>query len=73
MRVQIDRFEDGGWAVVLPYPEGRTGFDVPRELFPEEASVGDVFDVRVEWDRGETRRQAEENRRLLEGLAGGER
>jgi hypothetical protein len=32
-----------------------------------------VFDVRVEWDRGETRRQAEENRRLLEGLAGGER
>jgi hypothetical protein len=29
--------------------------------------------VRVELDSGETGRQAEENRRLLEGLAGGER
>ena len=73
MRVQIDRFEDAGWAVVLPYPGGRNGFDVPRDLFPDGASVGDVFVVRVERDRGETRRQAEENRRLLEGLAGGER
>ena len=73
MRVQIDRFEDGGWAVVLAYPDGRRGFDVPRELFPSEAFVGDVFDVRVERDRRETRLQAEENRRLLEGFAGGER
>ena len=73
MRAQIDRFEDGGWAVVLPYQGGRKGFEVPRELFPSGASVGDVFDVRVELDSGETGRQAEENRRLLEGLAGGER
>ncbi len=73
MRVQIDRFEDGGWAVVSLYPHGRNGFDVPRDLFPDGASVGDVFEVRVERDRGETGRQAEENRRLLEGLAGGER
>jgi hypothetical protein len=73
MRVQIDRFEDGGWAVVLPYPDGGNGFDVPKELFPSDASVGDVFDVWVERDRGESGRQAEENRRLLEGLAGGER
>jgi hypothetical protein len=73
MRVQIDRFEDGGWAVVLAYPDGRRGFDVPRELFPGEASVGDMFEVRVERDRGETWRQPEENRRLLEGIAGGER
>ena len=73
MRVQIDRFEDGGWVVVLPYQDGQKGFDVPRELFPGEASVGDVCDVGVERDRGETGRQAEENRRLLEGLAGGER
>ena len=73
MRVQIDRFEDVNWAGVLPYPDGGNGFDVPRDLFPDGASVGDVFDVRVERDRGESRRQAEENRRLLEGLAGGGR
>ena len=71
MRVQIDRFEDGGWVVVLPYPNGRNGFDVPRDFLPDDASVGDVFDVRVEHDRGETERLAEENRRLLDGLAGG--
>ena len=73
MRVQIDRFEDGGWAVVLPYPGGRKGFDVPREFFPSGASVGDVFDARVELDSGETGRQAEENRRSLEGFSGSER
>ena len=50
MRVQIDRFEDNGWAVLLPYPEGRATFDVPRELLPEEVSAGDVFDVRFEYD-----------------------
>lgn len=71
MRVQIDRFEDGGWVVVLSYPEGRTAFDVPRDFFPDEASVGDVFDVRVQLDGEETGRLAEENRRLLDGLAGG--
>nr|MBA3635917.1 DUF3006 domain-containing protein [Rubrobacteraceae bacterium] len=53
MRVQIDRFEDNGWAVLLPYPDGRRGFDVPRELLPEEVSAGDVFDVRFEYDRDE--------------------
>ncbi len=70
MRVQIDRFEDGGWVVVLAYPEG-TAFDVPRGFFPDGASEGDVFDVRVVHDREETGRLAEENRRLLDGLAGG--
>lgn len=54
MRVQIDRFEDGAWVVVLAHPEGRT-----------------AFDVRVERDGEETGRLAEENRRLLDGLAGG--
>jgi hypothetical protein len=73
MRSQIDRFEDGGWVVVLPYPDGRKGFDVPREFFPEGASVGEVFEVRPEHDPVETERLAEENRRPLDGLAGGGR
>ena len=73
MRVQIDRFEDGDWAVVPPYPDLGNGSDAPRDLFPDGACVGDLFDVRVERDRGETARRAEENRRLLEGLDGGER
>ena len=54
VRLQIERFEDGGWVVVLPYPDGGRNFDVPREFCP-----------------GETGWVAGENRRLLDGLAGG--
>jgi hypothetical protein len=56
----------------MPYPDGRRGFDVPRELLPEEVSAGDVFEIRFEFDEGETLRIAEENRRLLDDLLGGE-
>ena len=73
MRVQIDRFEDDGWAVLLLYPDGKRSFDAPRELLPEGASPGDVFEVRVDYDRAETGRLAQENRRLLDELLGEER
>lgn len=69
--MQIDRFEGGGWSVVTPFPDGRRSFDVPVEFFPEWASAGHVFEVRLERDLEETRRLAEENRRLLGGLKGG--
>ncbi len=72
VRVQIDRFEDNGWAVLLLYPDGRRSFDAPRELLPEGASPGDVFEVRFEHDRAETERLADENRRLLDELLGEE-
>ncbi len=72
MRVQIDRFEDNGWTVLFLYPDGCRSFDVPREVLPEEVSAGDVFEVRFEYDREETLRVAEENRRLLDELLGGE-
>jgi hypothetical protein len=72
MRVQIDRFEDDGWAVLLLYPDGVRSFDAPRELLPEGASQGDVFEVRFEHDRAETERLALENRRLMGGLLGEE-
>jgi hypothetical protein len=68
MRVQIDRLEDNGWAVLLLYPDGERSFDAPRELLPEEASPGDVFEVSFEHDRAETERLAGENRRLLDEL-----
>ena len=55
----------------MPYPDGRATFDVPRELLPEDVSAGDVFDVLFEYDREETLRIAEENRRLLDELLGG--
>ena len=71
MRVQIDRLEDGGWAVLVLYPEGGRSFDVPRALLPEDASAGDVFRVGFERDREETDRLAAENRRLLGELLGG--
>jgi hypothetical protein len=72
VRVQIDRFEDNGWAVLLLYPDGRRSFDAPRELLPEGASPGDVLEVRFEHDRAETERLAEENRRLMDELLGEE-
>lgn len=68
MRVQIDRFEDDGWAVLLMYPDGRRSFDAPRELLPEGASEGDVFEMRFEAVPEETQRLAKENRRLLDEL-----
>ena len=72
MRVQIDRFEDDGWAVLLSYPEGGRSFDVPRELLPQSAASGDVFEVRFEHDREETERITAENRRFLDEILGGE-
>jgi hypothetical protein len=72
MRVQLDRFENNGWAVMALYPDGRRGFDVPRELLSDGAAPGDVFEVRFEHDRQETERLASENRRLLDELLGRE-
>jgi hypothetical protein len=71
MRVQIDRFEDG-WAVLLLYPDGQRSFDAPREVLPEGASQGDIFEVRLEHDRAETEQLARENRRLMDQLLGEE-
>ncbi len=68
MWVQVDRFEDNGWAVLLLYPDGKRSFDAPRELLPAGATVGDVFELRFEHDAAETERLASENRRLLDEL-----
>jgi hypothetical protein len=70
MRVQIDRFEDDGWAVLLLYPDGMRSFDAPRELLPAGASPGEVFEVRFEHDRAETERLAKESRRRMDELLG---
>jgi hypothetical protein len=40
MRVQLDRFEDNGMAVLLLYPHGKASFDVPQELLPKDARAG---------------------------------
>ena len=73
MLVQLDRFEDDEWAVLLLYPDGRRSFDAPRELLPAGALAGDVFRARFERDAAETERLAAENRRLMDGLLGEER
>jgi hypothetical protein len=65
MHVEIDSFEDNGWAVLLPYPgEGRS-FKVPRELLHEAVPDKDVCEARFEHDRGKTERIVRENRRPL--------
>lgn len=68
MKVQLDRFEDNGWAVLLPYPAGDKTFDVPREALPADATPGDVFTLRFEHVPDETRRLSNENRRLMNEL-----
>ena len=65
MRVQLDRLEDNGMAVLLLFPHGRESFDVP----PEDARVGEVFEVSSVCDP-ETDRMAAENKRLLDELLG---
>ena len=70
MRVQLDRFEDNGMAVLLLYQEGKHRFDVPQELLPEDARAGDVFETSFAHDRQETERVAAENKRLLDDLLG---
>ncbi len=61
MRVQLDRFEDNGTAILPLYPEGRQGFGVPRKLLPKDARAGGVLEASLAHDR-------EENRRLLDDL-----
>ncbi len=70
MRVQLDKFEDNEMVVLLLYPGGRRSFDVPRELLPEGARAGDVFEVSFSRDREETDRLAAENKSLLDDLLG---
>ena len=68
MRVQIDRFEDEGWAVLLLYPDGRRSFDAPREMLPGDAAPGDVFEVLFEAVPEEAECLADKNERLLDEL-----
>ena len=68
MRVQINTFEDNGWAGLLLYPDGKRSVDVPRELLSAGASRGDVFGAGLEQDRAGTEQLASENWRLLEEL-----
>jgi hypothetical protein len=70
MRVQLDTFEDNGMAVLLLYPHGKESFDVLRELLPEDARAGDVFEVGVARDWRETGQMAAENESLLNELLG---
>jgi hypothetical protein len=70
MRVQIDSFGDSGMVVLLLYPEGRGGFDVPRELLPEGSRAGDVLGVSFAHDRWETEHMASEDKCLLGELLG---
>ena len=58
--------------MLLLYPDGERSFDAPREMLPEGALPGDVFEVRFEHDRADTERLVAENRRLLDELLGEE-
>ncbi|CAA9441789.1 MAG: hypothetical protein AVDCRST_MAG14-22 [uncultured Rubrobacteraceae bacterium] len=70
MRVQIDKFEDNEMVLLLLCSGRRRSFDVPRELLPEGARAGDVFELSFAHDREETERLAVENKSLLDDLLG---
>ena len=72
MRVQIDGFEDNGWAVLLLDPDGLRSVEASRELLPEGAAPGGVFEARFERDLAKMERLARENCRLMDELLGGE-
>jgi hypothetical protein len=65
MHEQIDRFEDNGRAVLLPYPDDGRSFKVPRVMLQEAVPTKDVCEARFEHDRGETERIVRETRRPL--------
>ena len=65
MHEQIDRVEDHGRAVLLPYPGNGRSFKVPRVMLQEAVPAKDVCEARFEHDRGETERIVREDRRSL--------
>ncbi len=70
MCAPVNRFEDNGMAVLLPYPDGRRSFDVPRKLLPENTQPGDVFEVGFSHDPEATERTVEENKGAWDELLG---
>ena len=68
--MQVDRFEDTGVVVLFFYPDGRWGYHLPRELLPEDARPGDVFEVSFVHDRRETELRVAQNKELLDDLLG---
>lgn len=70
MRVQLDRYEDNGLAVLSLLPDGRRSFDMPMELLPEGARPGDVFTLSFQKDVEEGERLRTENQRLMDELLG---
>ena len=65
MHEQIDRFEDDGRTVSLPYPGDGRSFKVPHVMLKEALPAKDVCEARFEHDRGETERIVREDRRFL--------
>ena len=61
----IDRFE-GDWAVI----EGPENImlNLPREILPEGAKLGDVLSIIVTVDEAATKGRASQSQRLLEGF-----
>jgi hypothetical protein len=70
MRVQLDRFEANGMAVLLLYPHGRESFDVPRELLPGNARTRDLLELCFARGWREPDRMAAENEKLLDEFLG---
>ncbi len=67
---RIERDEDGKPLAVLLFDDGQQ-LVLPEAAMPRGAGEGDVVEVRLGLDRGETTRRSDEIRRLQQGLYGG--
>ena len=70
MRLQVDRVEDSGMAILLLYPEGRQSIGVPRELLPKDARAGEVLEAGFAYAPLASARPLHRHKRLLDDLLG---
>lgn len=60
----IDRFEDK-WAVIN---HNRKIFNIPRDLFPDDAKEGDIITISIKVDKVATKHAQNETRKLMDSL-----
>jgi hypothetical protein len=67
--LSVDRFEGKGRSIAVLLTDDGEAINLPRSLLPPEAKPGDVLALSLEVDAEETRKLAEETRRVQDKLS----